>query len=674
MFLKENNVMKHDTGETLLRRKPWMIGLILFLIVTSGIPRLAQEEENPFSPRLDGTWWYVGGSGPNNYTKIQDAIDNASDGDTVFVFNGTYIGYVIINKAIHLLGEDKYTTNIIGYFAYTLSIIADSVYMSGFTIQYDRCQGEGVRIDSSYNTFTNNIIDIPNDRVRVFGHNNTISNNIIKNTYLYITSDDNIISGNSFMNFYHDSIINDYYGIYLMDCWDTIISNNSFVNSGVFISLENICNNFVTNNVVNGKPLLYRSGESNLVLDDDAGQIILVNCSNITVKNQEISNTTVGIQIAESKSCLLTSNIITGDHYGICITGRDNIVRNNDITNNQYGIEVSGENNTLKENTISNNHLSIYLDDASDNNTISENTIGNNHNSVLLDYGSDFNKILNNTITHNKDAIHISGDSNTISGNTIAYNNDFGIFLNYCDSNIISNNSLTNNDGVGLFLSRCNHNNIITNTITGNNFSGISLIGNNNTLSKNLITYNRFDGIELDGNNNTIETNTIANNPENGIQLHNGINNNISGNTFTYNTNGIDLLRGGYNRITDNTIALNTESGITLNCSRNNIISYNALSKNKKGISLILSTNNTILTNNFLKNTRHAHFVNCTNNWDQNYWGRPRLLPKLIFGTPNAQDQWPPLFDIDWHPTLRPYTISESTRNISEMTDQNLFR
>jgi len=33
---------------------------------------------------------YVGGNGPNNYTKIQDAIDDARDGDTVFVFNGTY--------------------------------------------------------------------------------------------------------------------------------------------------------------------------------------------------------------------------------------------------------------------------------------------------------------------------------------------------------------------------------------------------------------------------------------------------------------------------------------------------------------------------------------------------------------------------------------------------------
>ncbi len=33
---------------------------------------------------------YVGGTGPNNYTRIQDAIDNASDGDTIFVYSGIY--------------------------------------------------------------------------------------------------------------------------------------------------------------------------------------------------------------------------------------------------------------------------------------------------------------------------------------------------------------------------------------------------------------------------------------------------------------------------------------------------------------------------------------------------------------------------------------------------------
>ena len=37
-----------------------------------------------------GNTLYVGGNGSNNYTKIQDAIDDASDGDTVFVYDESF--------------------------------------------------------------------------------------------------------------------------------------------------------------------------------------------------------------------------------------------------------------------------------------------------------------------------------------------------------------------------------------------------------------------------------------------------------------------------------------------------------------------------------------------------------------------------------------------------------
>ena len=45
-----------------------------------------------------GDTLYVGGSGPGNYTRIQDAIDNATDDDTVFVYSGCYTENININK------------------------------------------------------------------------------------------------------------------------------------------------------------------------------------------------------------------------------------------------------------------------------------------------------------------------------------------------------------------------------------------------------------------------------------------------------------------------------------------------------------------------------------------------------------------------------------------------
>ncbi|RLF47412.1 MAG: hypothetical protein DRN10_03875, partial [Thermoplasmata archaeon] len=38
----------------------------------------------------NGNILYVGGSGPNNYTSITEALGDASNGDTIFVYPGTY--------------------------------------------------------------------------------------------------------------------------------------------------------------------------------------------------------------------------------------------------------------------------------------------------------------------------------------------------------------------------------------------------------------------------------------------------------------------------------------------------------------------------------------------------------------------------------------------------------
>jgi hypothetical protein len=68
-----------------LNRKGLTVGFILLLIGASIIPITAQDTEKPLQTSR-GNWLYVGGSGPGNYMKIQDAVDNASNGDTVFVF------------------------------------------------------------------------------------------------------------------------------------------------------------------------------------------------------------------------------------------------------------------------------------------------------------------------------------------------------------------------------------------------------------------------------------------------------------------------------------------------------------------------------------------------------------------------------------------------------------
>ena len=45
---------------------------------------------------------------------IQEGIDNATAGDTVFVYGGTYYENVVVNKIVDLIGEDEDITTIDG--------------------------------------------------------------------------------------------------------------------------------------------------------------------------------------------------------------------------------------------------------------------------------------------------------------------------------------------------------------------------------------------------------------------------------------------------------------------------------------------------------------------------------------------------------------------------------
>jgi len=82
-----------------------------------------------------GQTFYVGGTGPGNYTSIQEAIDDAAAGDIVYVYNGTYTDAVKIPESITLVGEDKNSTVINGNGTGTvIEIAADRVTVKHFTI------------------------------------------------------------------------------------------------------------------------------------------------------------------------------------------------------------------------------------------------------------------------------------------------------------------------------------------------------------------------------------------------------------------------------------------------------------------------------------------------------------------------------------------------------------
>ena len=78
------------------------IGIILLFLgmsLSSSTGFNVKEQSNTTS---NGKTFYVGGSGPGNYTRIQDAINDSRDGDTVLVYNGTYYENIIVYKTLNL--------------------------------------------------------------------------------------------------------------------------------------------------------------------------------------------------------------------------------------------------------------------------------------------------------------------------------------------------------------------------------------------------------------------------------------------------------------------------------------------------------------------------------------------------------------------------------------------
>ena len=154
---------------------------------------------------------------PDDYEKIQWAIGNASDGDTIFVWAGTYYEHVFVNRTVSLTGDYRVAllgATIIdggGIITPVVHITANNVTIRGFTIQNSGriygLEGGGIYIaDSNTNNIVNNTVTNTQYGINL---SNSTSNTIFGNTM--IENDVGIqfledYSGNS--TIYHNSFIN----------------------------------------------------------------------------------------------------------------------------------------------------------------------------------------------------------------------------------------------------------------------------------------------------------------------------------------------------------------------------------------------------------------------------------------------------------------------------------
>ena len=497
---------------------------------------------------------------PDDYEKIQWAVDNASDGDTIIVRDGIYYVFwksITVSKQLTIKSENGSDNCIVNgsWWLDVFTLEADGIRIEGFTITGG---WDGIHILSNNNIIINNNISSNNGDgiVLEYSNNNSVSNNDISSNYwhgisLYYSNNnsisENIISSNRYG-----------YGLYLGYSNKTIIRKNEFINDGLFV--EYSYGNIVEDNNVNGKPLVYLEDESDRIIDN-AGQVILVRCKNITVMNSELTNTDVGIELWQSDNCLISNNNISSNYrHGIDLWySSNNSISNNDISSNNYdGISLwYSNNNSISNNDVSNNGLGIYID-YSNNNSISNNNILNNYIGIFIGSSN------NNTIEINEflddglfvcDSYRNEVRNNTVNGKPLVYLEDESdefidnagqVILVKCKNITVMNAELTNTD-VGIELLMSNNCSILNNNIS-NNYYGIYLrYSNNNIISKNDISSNNRYGIDLENsNNNIIYLNNFINNTYNAFSYGNNIWNSTEPIKYTYRGSTFTNYMGNY--------------------------------------------------------------------------------------------------------------------------------
>jgi len=123
-----------------------LISVLVLLILINMLPVAPGIQGEMVTGEPTGTRGtiVVNASGGGDYTHIQWAVDNASEGDTVYVEAGAYEENIEVNKTLSLIGDGRDNTIIDGGNEGTvLSITADGVSLTGFKIINSEVDDEG---------------------------------------------------------------------------------------------------------------------------------------------------------------------------------------------------------------------------------------------------------------------------------------------------------------------------------------------------------------------------------------------------------------------------------------------------------------------------------------------------------------------------------------------------
>ena len=416
-------------------RHDFRFGSVIVLLILFHLMPIVPRIEGEVVPLgLKGTRGtiIVNASGGGDYTCVQWAIDNASDGDTVMVEAGVYYEKIIVNKSISLVGQGIDKTIINSSNPGTMILIkSDWVNLTGFSIEYNKPSISGSTGIFLYNvnnvTVKNNECYYYDDHstpkptgIGISGSNNNILSNIINGNHqngIEVRDSNNVVSGNS--------CLNNSNGIALYGSFNRIMENDCKYNSVGMRFLDSHGNEIYINN-----------------LSDNMYGILSKDLERNTIRNNNCSFNQFGIYLySHSDYNNITSNLCySNSEHGIFLSyAESNYIRNNICQNNIDGIHFNG---------VDNHHIA--------RNIVVSNTCNINEESGISLTYSDHNNIMENTCEYNGEhGIYLdSSTGNSLTSNNCSNNGDNGIILEReCDLNEVEGNILRTNTEQGICLS-----------------------------------------------------------------------------------------------------------------------------------------------------------------------------------------------------------------------------
>jgi len=429
---------------------------------------------------------------PQDSLTIQGAINAANPGDTIYVDVGTYFENIRLNKSVLLVGKSREGSVIYGNTTTDVVMVnASDATLVNFTIRNSAMEPwTGIRLDHVSNC-------------------NVSRNNLTADSPL---------------------------GLQVVASSYNVIRENTFSSNGIVVTASAIpcLHNIIDNNTVDGRSIVYLEDAENLTVNG-AGQLVLVNCRGITVRNSNLTHTSIGVTLRNSSNCLVTDNDMSDSYEGISMSDCSGItIANNTAANNAFAIVLVryANDSVISGNDISACEYGVYAT-LSSNVSISENNFRQcTAGCIELDSSSD-SMIQGNNVTDSVEGIYFLGSSNnTIQDNFIALNNWTGIEL-LGDSlyNTIRTNFVMMNYNHGLAMNYSYLNYVTGNYFIDNEGYGAAFFG----ASNNTIYHNNFENNGAAWYSNQAVDAWCSNSWDNGYP---------SGGNYWSNYNGTDLYKG----------------------------------------------------------------------------------------------------------------------------------